>query len=155
MRIPVEQLIDGVVATLREEVLPDLSTRYARGQLFAAVDVLQNLRDRVEERAEQVTGECDGIAAHLDRASSLLAEAGDVATARRLAELREEALAAPAPERREALQRALGAAFPLLRAAGGPAAGSARRVLGEHLAGQAVREVLVLKPSLLREISEG
>ena len=40
MTIPLEALIDGAVRTLTEAVLPDVTSRFARGQLFAVVDVL-------------------------------------------------------------------------------------------------------------------
>ena len=65
MRIPVERLIDGVVQTLTESVLPDLATPFARGQLYAAVDVLKNLRDRVEPRADLADAESDSATAAL------------------------------------------------------------------------------------------
>src|SRR6185369_3736493 len=51
MRIPLEMLVDGVMHALREEVLPELSSSRARSRLWAALDVLNNLRDRVEEKA--------------------------------------------------------------------------------------------------------
>jgi len=51
MTIPVETLIDGLARTLTDAVLPDVTSRFARGQLFAVVDVLRNLRDRLEVKA--------------------------------------------------------------------------------------------------------
>jgi len=51
MTIPVETLIDGLARTLTDAVLPEVTSRFARGQLFAVVDVLQNLRDRLEVKA--------------------------------------------------------------------------------------------------------
>ena len=51
MQLTVEMLLDGVMRTLREAVLPAVGERFARGQLFAVLDVLQNLRDRVEPKA--------------------------------------------------------------------------------------------------------
>src|SRR5262249_1526343 len=52
MQLAIETLLDGVMRTLREAVLPAVQGRFARGQLFAVLDVLQNLRDRVEPRAD-------------------------------------------------------------------------------------------------------
>jgi hypothetical protein len=67
MLVPTEQLIDGVIRTLLESVLPDVTTRFARGQLYAAVDVLRNLRDRVEPKAELLEAESTSAAAALER----------------------------------------------------------------------------------------
>lgn len=39
-------LIDGVIATLNENVLPELKDEYARGQTFAAIYLLTDLRTR-------------------------------------------------------------------------------------------------------------
>lgn len=43
-----ERLIDGMVATLRVEVLPRLADEFARGQVFGVINVLNNLRIRAE-----------------------------------------------------------------------------------------------------------
>jgi hypothetical protein len=50
VQLAIETLLDGVMQTLREAVLPAVQERFARGQLFAVLDVLQNLRDRVEPK---------------------------------------------------------------------------------------------------------
>ena len=55
----------------------------------------------------------------------------------------------------EALRAALVEALELVDRAPEAAAESARAALGEHLAAQAVREVSVLKPSMLEQISRG
>ena len=75
MRTTVERLIDGVVQTLTDAVLPDLATPFARGQLYAAVDVLRNLRDRVEPRADLADAESDSAVAALAADDAALAAA--------------------------------------------------------------------------------
>ena len=55
MLIAPETLIDGMLRTLEEEVLPHVGTAYARGQLHCVIDVLANLRDRIEEKAALLT----------------------------------------------------------------------------------------------------
>ena len=65
MLIPPEELLDGAVATLLESVLPALGTRFARGQLYAVVDVLRNLRDRVEPRCAALAAEAASAEAAL------------------------------------------------------------------------------------------
>jgi hypothetical protein len=150
MWIPVVRLVDGVVQTLTEAVLPDLATPFARGQLYAAVDVLKNLRDRVEPRADLADAESDSALAALDaRVPAALRGAGArVRIARALA-------SAPAARRGRASRAprgtgrdADGARRPARR---GRAPARVRSL--EHLGAQAMRDVAVLKPSMLSEIS--
>lgn len=169
MRIPVERLIDGVVETLVGAVLPDLRTPFARGQLYAAVDVLRNLRDRVEERAALRDAEATSAEAALRRTLEVLctrargaAGIGDLRDETRDAdasvvveEALREAEGAPPDERLPALRRALVAALAAVDALPTDEAAAARAPLAAHLAAQAMRDVAVLKMSLLSEISRG
>src|SRR5262249_49803466 len=146
MQLTVETLLDGVMRTLREAVLPGVHGRFARGQLFAVLDVLQNLRDRVEPKAELAEAEATSAAAALEQAAPALpppyrseltravADAPDGPPVARAAALRAIEMPAHLPEDQA----------PPIRAA-----------LGQHLAAQAMRDVAVLKPSLLEEISKG
>ena len=59
MLIPIERLIDGCMQTLREEVLPEVASRAVRGRVWAVLDVLNNLRDRIEEKLAPATTEAD------------------------------------------------------------------------------------------------
>jgi hypothetical protein len=151
MLVPIEMLIDGVVRTLTEHVLPDVEGRFARGQLYAAVDVLRNLRDRVETRIALDEAEADSAAAALERVIAIVPpEAG-----RALAAARDAAPPAPAAERAPALRAALVVALEAIDALPEEVATAARAAVLEHLAAQALRDVMVLKPSLLTEISKG
>ena len=146
-----EQLIDGVVRTLLESVLPGVTTRFARGQLYAAVEVLRNLRDRVDPRAELLDAESSSAAAALERvAAALPAEAAATVRAALAA-----APANPPSERAAALRATLTSTLALIDALPADAAGRARAPILEHLAAQAFRDLAVLKPSLLTEISKG
>ena len=69
MRLPLETLLEAESRTLTQSVLPDLSTRYARGQLFAVVDVIRNLRDRIEMRTDLLAEEASSAADALARAA--------------------------------------------------------------------------------------
>ncbi len=151
MQLAVETLLDGVMRTLREAVLPAVEGRFARGQLFAVLDVLQNLRDRVEPKAALDDAEAASAAAALTRAIELLGPEVGAPIARALAEVP----AAPAATRAAALRAALVRAFALLDELPEPVAAPARTALAEHLAAQAMRDVATLKPSLLEEISKG
>jgi hypothetical protein len=152
VRIPLETLIDGVVETLTGSVLPDVSTRFARGQLFAVVDVLRNLRDRVELRAGLLAEEAASAEDALARAAGAL---GDTPAAADLRAAASGVPAGPPAARAGALRAAVAAAFDTLDSLPAELAAPARAALAGHLAAQAMRDVALLKPSLLAEISKG
>ena len=43
-----ERLFDGVIDVLRARVIPRIDDEFARGQAYGALDILQNLKTRVE-----------------------------------------------------------------------------------------------------------
>jgi hypothetical protein len=155
MVIPPERLIDGCVETLRDEVLPNLEARTARGRLYAVMDVLQNLRDRVDPKAAALEAEAASAHTALERIALALRQAGDAGAADAVEKALAGAPSGPPSDRAAALRQALVAAIDALysRPSGVPEA--ARRALGEHLGPQAVRDIAPLKPSLLNEISKG
>ena len=153
MLTTVERLIDGVVQTLTEAVLPDLATPFARGQLYAAVDVLRNLRDRIEPRADLATAESASAVTALERAAAALSAAP--ALARRIAEMIHHAPLAPPATRNAALRTALVDTLTAIAELAPDTARAARAPIAEHLGAQAMRDVAVLKPSMLGEISRG
>jgi hypothetical protein len=153
MTIPVEALIDGLIGTLTDAVLPEVTSRFARGQLFAVVDVLRNLRDRIEVKAALYDAEAASAASALERVAAALG--GDAAAAARVTSALAAAPAAPPAERVAALRAALVAALEAVDALPDELAAPARTAIAEHLAAQTMRELAVLKPSLLGEISKG
>ena len=48
MNIPLARLIDGIIATMRADVIPNVSDAYARGQAVGVIDLLNNIAPRVE-----------------------------------------------------------------------------------------------------------
>jgi hypothetical protein len=155
MRIPVELLLAGVSRTLLEQVLPHVEARAARGQLYAAVEVLRNLERRVEWAQAPLVAEAASIEAALRAAAQRLRAEGADALAARLA----DPIGAwpPDPEPRVAAARAaLGAAFAALAEAPPALAAAAAPLLGGHLAAQAVRDLAPLaQGTLLEEVSRG
>lgn len=144
--LPLATLIDGVMQTLREAVLPDVQSRFARGQLWAVLDVLNNLRDRIALDPLQVQAEIDSATVALTRAIAALhlPAAEPVVTALAAAP------ALPLADRVTALRAALIVALDVT--ADHP---EARAAILSHLSAQAMRDVMALKPSLLQEISKG
>ena len=48
MNLPLQRLIDGIVATMRADVIPHVSDPYARGQAVGVIDLLHNIAPRIE-----------------------------------------------------------------------------------------------------------
>lgn len=155
MLIPPEQLVDGIVRTLLESVLPSVGTPFARGQLFAVVDLLRNLRDRIEPRTDVAGAEVDSALAALDRALATLRGGEQLAATSRI----EGALAAvpdgPPRERLRAVRSVVVLALETLDELPPALAHEARLPLEGYLAQQALRALTLLKPSMLAEISRG
>jgi hypothetical protein len=144
--LSLQLLIDGVMRTLREAVLPDVQTRFARGQVWAVLDVLNNLRDRIAPDPTQLQAEIDSATVALTQAIATLhlPAAEPVVTALAAAPV------LPLGDRVVALRAALVVA--LDATATHP---EARAPVLAHLSAQAMRDIMCLKPSLLQEISKG
>lgn len=54
MNISLERLFEGIIATLRTDVIPHVGDAYARGQAVGVIDVLNNIMPRVEWRRSPV-----------------------------------------------------------------------------------------------------
>ena len=48
MNNSLNRLIDGIVIALEREIIPRVDDAYARGQAFAVMDLLRNMRPRLE-----------------------------------------------------------------------------------------------------------
>jgi len=155
VRIPAETLLNGVARTLLEEVLPHVASRRARGQLYAAVDVLRNTAKRLDWASAPLESEAQSAEGALRTAAARLREGGAAALADRI-EARPAAWpAAPAAARAAAAREALALAFEELEGVPATLSDAVRPILGGHLAAQAIRAVALLQPSLLQEISRG
>jgi GGDEF domain-containing protein len=155
VRIPPQILLDGVARALHEQVLPHVDARTARGQLWAAIDVLRNLAGRVEPAAGPLEAEARSLADAFAAIAARLREGGAAALAERVAAAVAAAPAGPPAARAEALRAELVALFEPLAALGPPLADATRALAGAHLAAQAVRDLAALQGSLLEEISRG
>jgi len=155
MYLPVGKVVDGVIRTLQESVLPDVHTAYARGQVYAIIDVLNNMRDRIEEKALIADGELSSLETAFETAFALLQSGQSTNVVEgfqhRFRDAREQE-----PERRiGVLRRLLVDMLTQLDALPDALRAQVREALAEHMAAQALRDVMLLKPSMLREISEG
>ena len=136
-------------------MLPHLEKRSARGQLYAVLDVLQNLRDRIEEKTAPLEDEADSARMALEQIAAVLRDAGDAAAADAVAAAMTSAAGESTKDRAATLGRTLVSAIEALYALSSGMPEAARRALAAHLGPQAMRDVVPLKPSLLNEISKG
>ena len=157
MYITLERLIDGCIHTLRDDVMPEVGTRIARGQVWAVIDILQNMRNRIEEKAELSAAESASAEEALEQLGATLREAGAENDAAALERACADAPTEPPGERARALRAALVQAVDALYALPSRDAlpEAARAALVAHLGPQAVRDVLPLTRSKLHEISKG
>ena len=152
MLIPLERLIDGCMQTLREEVLPEVASRAVRGRVWAVLDVLHNLRDRIEEKRAPLEAEAQSAEEALRRLAEAQRAGSDPVGADDTLRARAAAPEGPPAARAAALRAALADAI-AARPRGLTEA--EQGALRAHLASQAVRDLALLKPSLLAEISKG
>jgi hypothetical protein len=150
--IPLERLIDGCLHTLREEVLPEVSSRAVRGRVWAVLDVLHNLRDRIEERRAPAESEAESAAEALLALAEVLRSGADPEGAAGVERALTAAPEGPPAERAAALRAALADAITARPRGLAPAE---RDALRAHLTAQALRDLAPLKPALLAEISKG
>lgn len=59
MNNSLNRLIDGMIAQLRGEIIPRLDDEFARGQAFGVVDVLNNLKPRIDWLVTPLAEEVD------------------------------------------------------------------------------------------------
>lgn len=157
MRLPPQALLAGVSATLEHDVLPAISDRAARGLVFAAIEVLANVKDLVEWKAalrdEEISSAGDALAA----AARALADAGLVSVATDLERARAAACAQGDREARgRALDAALEQALVIVDAERArPGIDAASAAIRAHLVNQTVRGVMRVQRPLLNRISQG
>jgi hypothetical protein len=48
MKIALDRVIEGIIATLRVDVIPNITDSYARGQAVGIIDLLNNIGPRLE-----------------------------------------------------------------------------------------------------------
>lgn len=157
MNNSLDRLIDGLIATVRAEIIPRLDDEFARGQAYGVVDVLNNLKPRIdwlatplaEEVAEQ-RALLAGLGAQFGAvagypAAAALPEAGN--TARDVEQLRNRL-----DEQICAIIDWLGVQRATLPA---EQVGAAEANIKQHLQRQLKRELSLTPKPLFGEISKG
>ena len=153
MRVALERVIEGIIATLRADVIPNVTDSYARGQAVGVIDLLNNIGPRLEWARAPI------LAALCERAE-LLATVGPLlgGSAPDLASLAIEAMSsAELLGEGDRLDAAIGDAIALAhaRALVDPAATEALGLLTRYLHEAATRDMKLTRKPLFAEIASG
>jgi hypothetical protein len=153
MNIALERVIEGIIATLRADVIPNVTDSYARGQAVGVIDLLNNIGPRLEWARAPILASLRERADLLAAVAPLLgARAPDVTTlpieSMSSAELLGEG---------DRLDAAIGDAIALAhaRAAADPAAMEALGMLTRYLHEAATRDMKLTRKPLFAEIASG
>ncbi len=74
MKIALERLIEGIIATLRADVIPNIPDAYARGQAVGVIDLLNNIVPKIEWAREPLINAVAEKTALLSEITGLLPE---------------------------------------------------------------------------------
>jgi len=151
MNIGLERLLEGIITTLRNDVIPHVTEAYARGQAVGVIDLLNNIGPRLEWArgpllidVEEKRAVLRAVAKCLPGALSAGDEAISVAT-----DLQAE---------RDRLDALLGDALAELMAEDAPNApdrDQALALIRRHLHDSLTREMKLTRKPLFAEISSG
>ncbi len=93
MNNSIGRLLDGISATLREDVIPRIEDPYARGQAVGVIDVLNNLKPRIDWAHAPLKAEIEELHGALLKVQALFEGRPDAPLASPV-----EALRAPGPD---------------------------------------------------------
>ncbi len=151
MNIALERLIEGIIATLRTDVIPNVSDAYARGQAVGVIDLLNNIAPRIEWAQRPIH---ESVA----EKRALLAEIARLvpAAARSAPEAVGASTAAELLLQRDALDARIGDVIAVLsKDASGDAGAAAMALLRKHLHDEQTLEMKITSKPLFAEIASG
>ena len=73
MNNSLERLLDGMIATIKAEIIPRLDDEFARGQAYGALDMLNNLKPRIDWLVTPLYDEVQAQRALLQRLDEIFA----------------------------------------------------------------------------------
>jgi hypothetical protein len=151
MNIALDRLIEGIVATLRSDVIPNVTDAYARGQAVGVIDLLNNIAPRIEwaqRPIQEAVEEKRALLAEIARLSPAVVP--DVPRSE-AASTAEELLA-----QRGALDARIGDAIAALsKVKRDDAGGEALALVRRHLHDEQKREMRITSKPLFAEIASG
>lgn len=153
MNIPLSRLIDGIITTMRTDVIPHVGDSYARGQAIGVIDLLNNLAPRIEWMNEPLARQVEAKRLLLDEVERLVPDSGARAAVPENGNgsTAEDLLAA-----RDALDSRLGDVIARLWSRRRePACGEAIALVRQHLHDEMVAEMKKTRKPLFAEIASG
>lgn len=145
--IEIDRILEGLAQTLEQAVLPAVGGGYARGQLFAALEVLAGLQGQVQWGGLLLDHEAQALA-------SLATQAADAVTGEFGA--RAAAVAAMASEPLEdRLREGRALVCALIEDGHADDDGALASSIRGYLANDSIFKAMGLRPSRLAEISQG
>lgn len=72
--IPLARLIEGIIQTMRTNVIPNIGDAYARGQAVGVIDLLNNLAPRIDWASDRLDASIAAKYALLDEVARLVPE---------------------------------------------------------------------------------
>lgn len=153
MNIPLERLIEGIVATLRTDVIPNVTDGYARGQAVGVIDLLNNIGPRIEWAREPILEAVSEKTALLRKVGELMPELAPVTVGTAPATMSTGALSAE----RDRLDAVIGDVLAAIHDDGGEreAGRQALGLLKQHIHDDVAREMKLTRRPLFAEIASG
>ncbi len=150
MTIALKRLFEGIAATLRADVIPNVSDSYARGQAVGIIDLINNIAARVEWARAPL------IESVREKRQLLLVVAGVLGeTADATPEPLETMGSAELAEERVRLDAALSAAMQSAHARDDEVGRHALGLMIRHAHDEASREMKLTRKPLFAEIASG
>jgi hypothetical protein len=153
MNISLDRLLEGIIATLRTDVIPNVSDAYARGQAVGVIDLLNNIGPRIEWARAPVAAAIAEKRELLRKVAELLPDMPAFAT-----NSLEATLTAELSAERDRLDAEIGDVLALIHArkpAGEPQAQQALGLLKQHMHDELARETKLTRKPLFAEIASG
>lgn len=153
MNIPLERLIEGIVATLRADVIPNVADGYARGQAVGVIDLLNNIGPRVEWARGPILEAVSQKADLLQRVAELAPELSSATPGGAVAAMSTTELSAE----RDRLDAEIGDVLARIHETAGEADGrqQALGLLRQHIHDELAREMKLTRKPLFAEIASG
>lgn len=153
MNIPLERLIEGIVATLRTDVIPNVADGYARGQAVGVIDLLNNIGPRIEWARDPILEAVSEKYTLLRKVGDLMPELGAVAAGIPFAMMSTSALSAE----RDRLDAVIGDVLAAIHDGDGQseAGREALGLLKQHIHDDVGREMKLTRKPLFAEIASG
>lgn len=151
MNISLGRLLEGIIATLRTDVIPNVSDSYARGQAVGVIDLLNNIGPRIEWARQPIADAVDEKRKLLHEVAELLDLKPDPGSPMATGKMSSAELATE----RGRLDAAIGDALMAAHARADETAGAAMNLLVEHMHAELTQDMKLTRKPLFAEIASG